>query len=141
MRLKKTRPPRSMISLVSMIDVLMIMLVFFMVTSTYLNLDMIPMVKSGDNPQSPVSTTNSEPAASTVLVRLGSEGGAYYRGQPMGLAVLEGLIKGKLESNPATSVMVLPSANARTQDLVSLMDSLTRAGVSRLKIIQMADPS
>ena len=31
-----------------MIDVLLIMLVFFMVTSTYLNLDMIPMAQSSD---------------------------------------------------------------------------------------------
>ena len=45
--LSLTRPsrPRALISLVPMIDVMLILLVFFMVTSTYLNLDMIPAVR------------------------------------------------------------------------------------------------
>ena len=45
------RPPKrhSVISVVSMIDVMMILLFFFMVTSTYLNLDMVPALQKSDD--------------------------------------------------------------------------------------------
>ncbi|MFW5678395.1 MAG: ExbD/TolR family protein, partial [Rhodosalinus sp.] len=42
MRLTRRARPLAGPSLVSMIDVLMIMLIFFMVTSTFLNLRMMP---------------------------------------------------------------------------------------------------
>ena len=42
MDLARRPAPRSLISLVPLVDVLLILLVFFMVTSTYLDLDMIP---------------------------------------------------------------------------------------------------
>ncbi len=138
MQLRRTRPSRPMISLVSMIDVLMIMLVFFMVTSTFLNLDMIPMAESSDKPQNTVSTTNDIPTASTILVRLGADGTAFVRGQPVNPAVLTDIVAARLTSNPGTSVMVLPSAYASTQALVSLMDVLTKAGVDKLQVIQLA---
>jgi biopolymer transport protein ExbD len=50
MQLRRRIPSPRLISLVSMVDVLLIMLVFFMVTSTYLNLDMIPMTQSAGGP-------------------------------------------------------------------------------------------
>jgi biopolymer transport protein ExbD len=55
--LKRPRPPRALISLVAMIDVLLILLVFFMVTSTYLDLDMIPAVSQNEENSSPPAGT------------------------------------------------------------------------------------
>ena len=49
--LKRRSRNGPLISLVPMIDVMLILLVFFMVTSTYLNLDMIPAVRQQDPPQ------------------------------------------------------------------------------------------
>ena len=49
MQLSRSKPPQRLISLVPMIDVLLIMLVFFMVTSTYLDLDMIPVARAADD--------------------------------------------------------------------------------------------
>jgi len=130
------RPPRTraLISLVPMIDVMLILLVFFMVTSTYLNLDMIPAVRQQDQAQGASSDTQS---AGTVMIRLGADGEAVIRGQSMAEPVLERLLRQRLAAEPLTQVVVLPSGAAKTQSLISVMDVATRAGVVRLRVIRL----
>ncbi|NCO20421.1 MAG: biopolymer transporter ExbD, partial [Rhodobacterales bacterium] len=78
MHLSRPTGPRAAISLVAMIDVLMILLVFFMVTSTYLDLDMVPLAGADDSAAAPV-VPQTPPMR--LLVRLGAEGAAHVRGQ------------------------------------------------------------
>ena len=133
MQLARPRTPPRLISLVSMIDVLLIMLVFFMVTSTYLNLDMIPMAKPTDD-----SVVGADPQGDggVLLIRLGADGQPYLRGQPVSLSALAARVQG----NPDMGITILPSLRADTQSLVSLMDTLTGAGAGQLRILQVAAP-
>lgn len=136
MQLTRAKPPQRLISLVSMIDVLLIMLVFFMVTSTYLNLDMIPMAQSTDDAvdATPVQTAKGAP----MMIRLGPDGAPYLRGQIITAPALATRVKQHLADDPAASILILPSPRADTQSLVTLMDGLTRAGASNLRILQLA---
>jgi biopolymer transport protein ExbD len=109
MQLARPRTPPRLISLVSMIDVLLIMLVFFMVTSTYLNLDMIPVAKGTD--ETPIATT-TQSEAGVLLVRLGADGQPYLRGQPVGLADLAG----RVQTDPDIAITILPSLRAHEAD-------------------------
>ena len=113
-----------------MIDVMLILLVFFMVTSTYLNLDMIPMVDRAEAEAPPANATGD---GSTLLVRIGADGQAYLRGQPLDPAA----IAARIAADPLTSVILLPSTRATTQSLVSTMDTLTTAGVTRLRLMRL----
>ncbi len=132
------RPPRTraLISLVPMIDVMLILLVFFMVTSTYLNLDMIPAVRQHDQAQEQAPTSDGQ-TAGTIMIRLGADGAAVIRGQAIGEHDLEALLRQRLAGEPLTQVMVLPSGAAKTQSLISVMDVATRAGVVRLRVIRL----
>ena len=133
MQLRRQTPPPRLISLVSMIDVLLIMLVFFMVTSTYLNLDMIPMTPSTADGATPAATADMTP----VMIRLGADGLPYLRGQ----ALTYDALSGQLSALPAdTPVMILPSLHADTQALVTLMDVATNAGIRTLRVVQVATP-
>lgn len=132
MRLVRPKPPRAMISLVSMIDVLMILLIFFMVTSTYLDLKMVPMAESAEAPG-----TSAPGSAETLLIRLGPDGKPRVRGQVLEPPALTALLQSRLASNPATSVIVLPSGQADAQALVALMDAATRAGAVRMQILRL----
>ncbi len=133
MQLARPQRPARLISLVSMIDVLLIMLVFFMVTSTYLNLDMIPVAENTD--ETPVATPQGA-AGAVLLVRLGSDGQSYLRGQPVDVAALAA----RIQANPDLAITILPSLRASTQSLVTLMDGLTGAGAGRLRILQVDAP-
>ena len=135
MRLNRPKPPRALISLVSMIDVLMIMLVFFMVTSTYLNLNMLPMAERADAPVAAPAVAG--PGTAPLLIRLAPDGLPHVRGATLGTAALTALLHDRLAADPQASVIVLPSGHADVQALVSLMDAVTRAGVTRLRIVRL----
>jgi len=130
--------PRQLISLVPMIDVMLILLVFFMVTSTYLNLDMIPVVERAE---AETAAAPSSGQATTLLVRIGADGQTYVQGQALALPDLGAQIEGRLADNPLLSIVLLPSTRARTQDLVSTMDALTQAGATRVRLMRLeAEP-
>lgn len=132
-QLRRPTPPRQLISLVPMVDVMLILLVFFMVTSTYLNLDMIPVVdRVEDAPAAPGASDGS-----TLLVRIGADGQTYLRGQQVDPAGLRSLMTTRLAEEPLLSVVLLPSSRATTQALVSTMDTLTQAGVTRLRLMRL----
>lgn len=131
--LKRPHPPPALISLVAMIDVLLILLVFFMVTSTYLNLDMIPAV-SQDNHEGPrAQVEKTQP----LLVRIGADGAPVIRGQAVTLDALDALVRTRLAAEPTLPVMILPTGVAQTQALVSVMDTATKAGARQVRVIRL----
>lgn len=139
-----TRPKRlrGVITLAPMIDILMILLVFFMVTSSFLDLDMIPAVAGADSTatHSASDGTTSQGATSKVLlIRLGSDGIPTLRGQPMMPEALRSALTQALSDSPELQVIVLPSASVPMQALVRVLDGATTAGVSNLQIVRL-DP-
>lgn len=128
-RLSPPRRPETAISLVSMIDVLMIMLVFFMVTSTFLNLDMLPLAADADS----AAVQGDAPEAGALLIRLGADGQVRLRGQVVSPATLEALLRDR----PGAAVTLLPSGQAPVQALAAVMDAAAAAGVARLDILRL----
>jgi biopolymer transport protein ExbD len=135
MQLSRPKPPQRMISLVSMIDVLLIMLVFFMVTSTYLNLDMISVARATD--ENAETTVAQTPQGAPMMIRLGPSGSSYLRGQSTSPESLARQVRAHLAEDPAASILILPSPRANTQSLVTLMDNLTSVGATNLRILQL----
>lgn len=133
--LKRPTRPGPLISLVPMIDVMLILLVFFMVTSTYLNLDMIPAVRQQDQASAPESSAGGP--APVVMIRLGADGIPAIRGQALSPAALSALLRNRITEDPLTQVVVLPSGGASTQALISVMDTATGAGAVRLRVIRL----
>ena len=129
--LRRPRPPRALISLVAMIDVLLILLVFFMVTSTYLDLDMIPAVSQQDASAGAVSVP--EQGARPLMIRIGADGRPFVRGQPLAPEALSQLVR----ANLGAQVLILPTGVAQTQALVSVMDIATSAGAREVRVIRL----
>lgn len=135
MQLTRRDPPRQMISLVPMVDVMLILLVFFMVTSTYLNLDMIPMVDVEEETEQAAPSANI--TGTSLLIRIGADNRTFYRGRSVSQSQLSEIIKEKLGLNPLLSVVLLPSLSATTQAFVTNMDTLTTAGATRIRVLQL----
>ncbi len=148
MRLARRKRQRLLISMTPMIDVLFILLIFFMVTSTFLDLDMIPLIGGArPGPQSSAqSSPESSPAPAAAreraaeignfLVRLGADGRTYVAGQAVDPVALTAMVSLRVAARPSTPIMVLPSGSATTQSLVSLMDALTRAGARDVRVVR-----
>jgi biopolymer transport protein ExbD len=131
--LKRPRPAKALISLIPMIDVLLILLVFFMVTSTYLDLDLIPAVSQ----QEDQAGNAPAPVSAPLLIRLGESGMPVIRGQDMTLEALDQMLRGRLRTTPNLSIVILPTGVARMQSLISVMDVATSAGVTQVRVIRL----
>jgi len=132
--MKLTRRKRNMalITMTPLVDVMMILLVFFMVTSTYLDLDMMPMVQS----EAQSGSTAPAAPAPTLLIRITADGTARLRGQPLTVNSLAGA----LQANPDTRVLILPSGGANVQGLVSTIQTATEAGATNLRVVRLEAP-
>lgn len=138
MRIARARGAGAAISLVAMIDVLMILLVFFMVTSTYLDLDMVPLA-GADRGEVPTDLPGADAggADARLLIRLGADGAAHVRGQALDAAALKAVIAEQLAAAPGLDVIVLPSGQADVQALARVMDVAVSAGAARLRIVRL----
>jgi biopolymer transport protein ExbD len=128
------------VSLVAMVDVLMIMLVFFMVTSTYLDLDMIPLAEAADDTAAGAAGAASAPAtrgAAVIMVRIGADGAMVHRGQPLSSDGLADLVARQVADGLSPDLVLLPSAWADVQALVSALDAAAAAGALRTRVIRL----
>lgn len=131
--IKRTRPIRPVISLVPMVDVMLILLVFFMVTSTYLNLDMIP----ADQHQDQAASQTTDSPTETILIRLAADGTMVMNGASQSAASLYARLADKLATSPRLQVLLLPSGRSNMQALISAMDTITNAGVTRMRVVRL----
>ncbi|NDR56199.1 ExbD/TolR family protein [Aliiruegeria sabulilitoris] len=136
MKLRQANSDNAPIPLVPMIDVLMIMLVFFMVTSSYLNLRMIPFTQSEAASPSAPAIAAAGPS-DTVLLRLDSDGTVRLHGAPVERGQLVEMLRQRLTTMPNLNVVLLPSGHASAQELVSLLDATTAAGVTRMRLVRL----
>jgi len=134
MKLTSPTAARATISLVPLVDVMLILLIFFMVTSTYLNLDMVPVV---DRAQSAAESEGTSGGGSTMLLRLSADGSVKFRGATFAGPALSELIEGRIEEAAQTAIVVLPSGAASMQSLVGLMELAARAGAENLRVMRL----
>jgi biopolymer transport protein ExbD len=127
------------VPLTPLVDVLLILLIFFMVTSTYLDLDMIPMSQPEDVPLATVPAAHAGTARVVVLVRLDAAGAAHLGGRQLAGPELQAEIGRRLAPALGAAVLVLPSAQASVQALVDLLGGLSAAGATRVQVLS-ADP-
>ncbi|MEM6739025.1 MAG: biopolymer transporter ExbD [Pseudomonadota bacterium] len=140
------RPPRPSprVSLVPLIDVLFILLVYFMVTSVYLDLDMIPASNTRDDPQDtpvPTASAGAVEAARTLLLRIGGDGVAILRGAALAPEALRSTLAAEVAARPDLTVVILPSPVAPVQALATTLDALAQAGVQDTRLLRIeAEP-
>ena len=139
MRLNREKRVGMIISVTPLVDVMMILLVFFMVTSTYLDLDMLPLIGSDRPAGDPTAAAAAGRVAesTSLLVRLSADGRVHVSGQPVSLAGLTSIIQVRVTTRPSTPVLVLPSGAATTQSLVSLMDAIANAGARNVRVVRL----
>lgn len=127
MLVRRSRAGRR-ITLVPLIDVLFILLVYFMVTSVYRNLDMIPVVQSQDQ------TTGTTQAASgdTLLLRITADGKIALRGD-----VLEADALVPVLAQTTGRVLILPSGAAPLWALAEVLDAVSLAGISNAQLVRL----
>lgn len=115
------------ITMAPLIDVVFLLLIFFMVTTVFPD-------NRGMEIEKPESEFSEPLPMKRVLFALHQDGSVFYKALPIELKDVERLVKEQLAAAPDTAVMLKVDKQATTQSLISLMDACKSAGAKRVGI-------
>jgi biopolymer transport protein ExbD len=118
------------LNLTPLIDVVFLLLIFFMVTTTFLDPEReieveLPSAESGAEPQ-------VAPEEITLIVL--EDGSVIHLGSELGRDELIGLLRTTAQHDPQTPVTIRGHRLARHEAIVSVMDACGIAGLSNLAV-------
>jgi biopolymer transport protein ExbD len=119
------------INLTPMIDVVFLLLIFFMVGTQFTQQERRIDIKLPG-----VSTLNSMlPAPQRREVQIGANGTAYLDGQPVGVLELTQRLTDMIRRYPDLAVAVRADADAKQRDVVPVYGAINRAGVTNMAVL------
>ena len=121
MLVKKPRRPNQLLNITPLIDVVFILLVFFMLATSFAQYRLIGV----DTPQETEISTNE---AGSVVVLLTRDGGMEFDGEPIDPDTLEARIAGVLAVDPLRGFLVRPQDEVTLQAAVTTFDRTRDAG-------------
>ena len=113
---------RRPISLTPLIDVVFILLMFFMLTSTFTRWKAVDL-------RLPIAGSDASSEQPQALL-LHTDGSLSLRGRPFQLPDPDAEAALALALDPVRPVVVFPEADTRVQTIISTFEGLTEAGVS-----------
>lgn len=124
----------SNIDLTPMLDVVFILLIFFVVTATFLSETAIDAASNENNDTPP----EQEDDKKNILVELTSNNEIILNGEPR--PILVGQIRSNIDrlkaENPAASLILRPHIRSNVETLVLVMDSARQAGIANISIVE-----
>lgn len=120
---------RSLISLTPLIDVVFILLVFFMLASNFLEWRSINLNAPAE------STGRGSSIEGSILVEIRADG-LRMSGLPISLDELSGKISDQMKTSPERGIFVKPAPSVTLQETVAILDVLTGAGASNISLIK-----
>lgn len=124
----------SNIDLTPMLDVVFILLIFFVVTATFLSEQAIDAASNENNDTPPETDDENK----NILIELSQNNEIRFNGEPR--AVLESQIRANIDrlkaENPSATVIVRPAETSSVNTLVMVMDAAKQAGIANISIVE-----
>ena len=117
----------SAIDMTPMLDIVFIMLIFFIVTSTFVK-------ESGINVSRPQAQTAVRQELASILVAIDAEGGVWINRRQVDIRAVRANIQRLHAENPKGSVVIQADKHSQTGVLVEVMDQAKQAGVKNVAI-------
>lgn len=126
-RLLPSRPRRPLVSLTALIDVVFILLVFFMLASSFLDWRGLELA-------TPAPAGRGGGVEGTLLVRVGPGGAVDLAGMSVDVSDLSDALSARLAADPGRAVTVLAAAGVTLQQLVTVIDRVDAAGATAVSL-------
>jgi biopolymer transport protein ExbD len=120
------------INLTPMLDVVFIMLIFFIVTASFVK-------ESGLDVNRPDAPTAVKKESANILVAIGASNEIWISGRRIDPRAVRANIERMHAENPEGSVIIQADKKAFTETLVLVMDSARQAGVFKVSIAAEVD--
>lgn len=115
------------ITMAPLVDIVFLLLIFFMVTTVFPENDGILIEK-------PMSENTVRLADKKFVLKLDHRGQVYYKDQPVNSADIKRLVKREISLNPNMSVIVHADKRSTTEELIKAIDSAKSGGAKNLGI-------
>ena len=126
-----TRPDEeeeTKVNLTPMLDVVFIMLIFFVVTATFVKEVGLEVNQPEDD------TWQPDPKESKIVVRITSRDRILIAQRDVDWRAVRANIERMHAQDPGAAVVIQPHPESRTETMVHVMDSARRAGVTKVSL-------
>lgn len=129
----KRKKDESSIDLTPMLDVVFILLIFFVVTASFLKESALDM--QGQNPDNdPPPPSNDMPE--NALIQINNQDQVFLNRERIELTAVRARIASIRAENPEAAVIVQPSPSSKANVLVSVMDASRAAGAYTIQVME-----
>ena len=115
-----------------LMDIVFILLIFFVVTSSFTR-------ETGVDVPKPQAQTASQLEKENLLIAITREGTIHMNERQVDLASLQDILKQSLSKNPDREAVVIADKEAETGALVQVIDMCNLAGVKKVSIAAQAE--
>ncbi|WP_154222411.1 ExbD/TolR family protein [Marinicella rhabdoformis] len=120
------------INITPMLDVVFIMLIFFIVTTSFVK-------ETGVDISRPSNSNAKQVKKGNILVAIKDDGAIWINKQEVDLRAVRSRVEKMHAENPEASAVIIADRGSRTGDLVQVMDQIKSAGVESISIAAEKD--
>lgn len=114
------------LDLTPMIDMVFILLIFFLVTASFSKMNAIDI-------QRPDGATNDLSGSVSLVVAVDAQNGIWLEGEPVDISQVRSQVK-SLSSSDHTSVVINADKTVNTGRLIAVLDQIRLAGVDNVAV-------
>ena len=115
------------INITPMLDVVFIMLIFFIVTTSFVR-------ETGIDPNRPEAWTATTKERGNILIGVSSSNEIWMNKGRVEIEQIRAMVEAALAESPEGSVVIVVDEDAATGNLIDLMDQIRLAGVTNISL-------
>ncbi len=127
MKFRLKRRPEVRIDVINLIDIMLMILLFFMISTTFVVQPGIPVTL-------PKASSSVKVAGKEIVVVITADEGIYFQGQKVGLEQLPSYLKNAMGNNQDTILLINADEKASHGIVVEVLDAAKSLGIDRLAI-------
>jgi len=124
---KRQQEEAGEIDLTPMLDVVFILLIFFIVTSVF-------VTEAGIDVTKPVASTADDTAGDLILIAVGPSGDIWIDGEQIDPRFIRSRFELRLADAPNSSVIIQADANANNEQVMLILGAAREANIANVSI-------
>jgi biopolymer transport protein ExbD len=120
-------PEEAEINITPMMDIVFIMLIFFIVTTSFVR-------ETGIDPARPEAVTAAEQERGNILIGVSASDQIWMNQQQVEMAAVRQLVEQARSEVPESTVIIIADERASTGIVIDLMDQVRRGGILNISV-------
>jgi biopolymer transport protein ExbD len=134
MKRKRRSAEDAEINITPMLDIVFILLIFFIVTTSFVRESGIAMNRASNSP------TETEDSSEAIFVRIENDGQIYIRNRRTDIRLVHANIQSSLAEKPGAPVVIAVSRKSDAGILVRVVDQARVAGAGQVSMVALTEP-